>query len=215
MRENNIIIRKYLPSDRDTVRAISVQTSFLEDPHLYLDDQSLIADALTLYFTDYESESSFVAVFAGRVVGYLIGTTSSDRMDKILHEKILPFLIFKIIQERLFMNKSFLTLGWNSFLSALKGEFRFPDLNKEYPGLFHINLDKDFRKYGLGRKLIERFEQYLLENNIRALHIGTMSERAKNFFIRNSFEVLFSSKRSYMTYRLREKTVFYLLGKKL
>ena len=56
------LIRPYQKEDRPSVRRISCETAFLDaDLHDFFSDEEILADALTLYFTDYEPESCFVA----------------------------------------------------------------------------------------------------------------------------------------------------------
>ena len=72
--KSNIVIRKFNSKDRNGIRGISCDTAFLGKPRTdFFDDDEILADALTLYFTDYEPGSCFVAVYGEKVVGYLVG----------------------------------------------------------------------------------------------------------------------------------------------
>lgn len=59
---DNIIIRPFRKDDRESVRRISCETAFWgkNRKNIFADDE-ILADALTMYFTDYEPESCFVA----------------------------------------------------------------------------------------------------------------------------------------------------------
>ena len=72
------------------MRRISCETAFLEHPYQNIfSDAELLADALTLYFTDYEPQSCFVAESQGRVVGYLIGAKNVRTMHGWRRESVL------------------------------------------------------------------------------------------------------------------------------
>ena len=67
-------IRKFQSGDREAVRRICCATALLGNPSsIFFDGDEIFADAITLYFTDYEPESCFVAEHQGEVVVYLIG----------------------------------------------------------------------------------------------------------------------------------------------
>jgi GNAT superfamily N-acetyltransferase len=215
MMNKEIKIREYRASDRDMVRKISYDTSFLEQPRLFLSERGLLADLLTMYYTDYEPESCFVAAGESGVVGYLAGAKNSQKMENILYYRILPSLILKAFGKGLFFQPSFLKLFCHVTMSFLKGEFRNPDYSREYPALLHINLDKNFRNCGIGRALLEYFEQHLRDRRIKGVYLGTMSEQAKEFFIKNSYQLLYQAKRSYFRYRVGKDIPFYILAKKL
>ena len=211
----DIIIRPFSSGDRASLRRIAYETSFLGYPEKFLNESDLIMDVLTLYFTDYEPESCFVALWDNKVVGYVIGVKNSQGIKKNLGRTVVWPLIAKILKQGIVFKMSFLRLCWHSLLSFCKGEFHYLDVSSEYPALLHINLDKNFRKLGVGNMLIKHFEKYLQESNISGVHLGTMSESAKEFFIKNSYSVLYKSKRSYLRYQLGVDAPFFILGKKL
>ena len=206
-------IRNYEPADREAVRRIAYQTSFRDHPEAFLTDQEIVADALTRYFTDHEPGSCFVAVRQGKVVGYIIGTRNVKTMNRVFNLKILPQLCLKMIQRGMIFNRQFLRLLAGAMAGFIRGEFFYPDYGKTYPGLLHINLEKDARNLGLGRKLIEHFETYLKDHNVKGLYLGTMSERAKEFFMKNGYKVLFASQRAYLEYGMKERVPVYIMGK--
>lgn len=212
----DIQIRGFEPRDRAAVRRISCETSFLqEDRRLFLDNDEVLADALTLYYTDYEPGSCFVAVAAGRVVGYIIGTLDVHRMETVVSGKIWPGLIWKALRRGLFCRLRVWRLLFHVVTSALKGEFRAPHFAAQYPGMLHINIDQDHRGKEIGRKLIERYLSHLREHHVDGVHFGSMSEKAKEFFLRSGFKLLHVSQRSYLKYRTGEIFPFYILGMKM
>ncbi len=212
---NNILIRNYIPADREAIRTIAYNTSFLGYPEKFVSNKEIIADALTTYFTDIEPESCFVAVAQEKVVGYVFGTKNVKLMDKIHLQKIWPSVGWKIISEGMLLKKNFIAFIFQILKSFLKGEFYAPRFNKDYPALLHINLDESFRKLGIGKQLIKKFCDYLQSHHIKAVHLGTMSEESKNFFQKQGFQVLYETKRTYLKYKLGYSSAYFLMGKAL
>jgi len=73
------IVRKYKKEDRKSVRKIACDSAFMGEPcEIFFKGRDFLADVLTLYFTDYEQESCFVAEVDNIVAGYLIGARDSN-----------------------------------------------------------------------------------------------------------------------------------------
>lgn len=212
---NNFSIRKYAPGDREAVRKIAYETSLLERPELFVEDEEIVADALTLYFTDYEPEACFVADHGGTVVGYLTGAKNAEKMLKTFNSKITWRLLRKAARKGLLIKVSFLKFAWQIGISMLKGEFRMPPYSKQFQALYHINLAKEYRGGGIGGRLVKEFERYLIDNHINSVHVGTMTDGAKEFFVKNGYRILFKSQRSYLRHKTQEIIPFYVLGKEL
>jgi ribosomal protein S18 acetylase RimI-like enzyme len=216
MFDNSISIRQFIKSDREDIRRISCDTAFLDtDNKLFFDNDDILADVLTLYYTDYEPQSCFVAVEKDRVIGYIIGSKNTRRMDIIFNKKILPKLIGKAFIRGIFFRGKNLKFLSHIAVSFIRGEFFVPDFSKQYPATLHININGNFRGRRIGEKLIEHYLNYLKEEKVRGIHFGTMSEKAKDFFIKNGFSVLFESKHSYLRYVIKQNTPYYILGRKL
>jgi len=213
MLNNNIFIRKFNNCDREDIRRISCDTAFLEEPRkVFFDDDERLADALTLYFTDYEPDSCFVAVKNDKIIGYIIGTTDVKLMQKIFFIRIIPLLIIKALNKRIIFKRNTLNFLIHILLSLLKGEFIRPDFSKKYPATLHINIDKAFRRQNIGKQLIEYYLKFLKEKNVSGVHFGVISESAKEFFIKLGFNILFRSKLSYLRYYLGKFIPYYILG---
>ena len=209
-----IIIRNYRAEDRDAVRRISCDTAFLEKGRgLICDDDELLADFLTIYFTDHEPQSCFVAEADQGVVGYLIGARDIKAMQKILHFKIIPQLIRKSWRRGLFFRKGNLWFLAYCFRSFFCGEFFMPDFYKQFPATFHINIDRGYRGQGVGRQLVEQYLAYLVEQNVQGVQLATLSDHAKIFFTKVGLTLLFTNKRSYLRKYLGGDVSFYLFGK--
>lgn len=210
----HIVIRRYAPQDRQDVRRISYQTSFLGKANDLFDDHELVADALTLYFTEIEPQSCFVAVHDNRVIGYLIGAQDERRMNRTQWVKVYPRILAQVLHKGIFLHKKNLLFLNHVFLSFLKGEFLCPDFSIEYPAIFHINVDHGFRGDRVGERLVRGYFNFLTETRSPGVHVATMSERAAAFFVRMGLDVLFKTRRTYLKYHFGESCPFYLLGKK-
>lgn len=201
---------------REPLRRISCETAFLEVPRerIFTDDE-ILADALTIYFTDYEPQSCSVAVSGNNVIGYITGSKDVCIMNKIFNSKIIFPLLIKAIRKQIFFKKTNLRFFFYLLRSVLLGEYSMPNLSHDFPATLHINLSKDYRGQGLGKALINHYLNYLRQNKIQGVHFGTFSEKAKDFFIKTGFQVLFSSKRTYLKPYTGKEINFYIFGMRL
>jgi len=214
MAEDKIKIRKYEKRDRGAVREISCSTAFIgEDTDVFFEGRELIADALTLYFTDYEPGSCFVAENNGEVVGYIIG--AKDEMVSNTNVKLASRLFIKALTSHELLKKKNIIFLVHCLSSFLKGEFIQPEFSKDYPAILHINLKEGFRKQGIGAQLIGAYLDYLKENKVKGVHLATMSSGAADFFSKQGFKLLLSAKRSYFRYILHKDIIVYVYGKHL
>jgi len=213
--QQEVLIRPYKVEDREAIRRINYETSFLHKPHLFCDDQEVVADALTRYYTDYEPGSCFVAEARGEVVGYIIGTLDIKRMNREYGFKIFLPLLIKAVVRGAPLNRKAYPLLVNALKGYLKGEFFTPDFIREYPSTFHINVREGFRGQRIGNSLILRAVQLIHENNVAGVQFSTMSAEPKEFFINMGFHVIYQSRRSFLRYALGHDTPFYLFGMKV
>jgi len=211
---DTVTIRKFLTQDREQLRRISCETAFhqAKRSEVFSDDE-ILADALTLYYTDYEPQSCFVAVAHNRVVGYIIGTKDVFVRERISSKDIYPRLIWKAIRRGVFLNIVNLKLIFYCLKSACKGEFFMPDFSKRFPAMLHINIEPGYRLGGQGERLIKAFEAYLKEQRVGGVHFATFSEGAKDFFIKMGFTIIFQGKRSYLKPYLGREINLYIFGK--
>ncbi len=213
--KNSICIRKFNSADREEVRKISCRTAFLGKSREILSDEEILADILTLYFTDYEPDSCFVAVERNKVIGYLTGAKDIMNIRRILKTKIIPELVFKALRRGVLLKSNtrrFLRCGARGLL---KGEFYSPDFHRNYPATLHINIDENFRGREIGTQLINHYLGFLKKEGIRGVHFGTMSEKAREFFIKMGFTLLFEIKWSWLRYYFNKDIKHYVFGKTL
>ncbi len=214
--EPAISIRKFRIQDKQDIRRIVYGAALIGEPaSVFFDGKEIISDALTLYFTDYEPESSFVAEAGGKIVGCLTGVKNKSAEEEILNNKICPHLLWGALASGVFFKKKNVIFVLNLLTSAIKGEFRMPNFSKEYPASLHINIDKEYRGLGIGARLIDAYLSYLKEEAITAVHLATMSEESAQFFLKHGFELLFSGKRSYFRHIIGKDVPLYVYGKKL
>ncbi len=210
-----VVIRPFNSADREAVRKISCETSFLGENRRRFFDDDILADALTIYFTDYEPQSSFVAQADQKVIGYIIGAKDAKKMQPIMASKIIPQIIIKSWRKGLLYQPHNLNFFWSILISAFKGEFWMPPLEKTYPAILHINIYRDFRAQNVGTRLMEAYLNYLKQNHIPGVYLGTVSEQAKKFFVKSGFSLLFRKRRTYLKYHLGREFYFYIFAKSL
>ena len=211
----NMKIRNYQIEDRDAIRKTSLESSVLGEYRTSIFDEEILADLLTMYFTDYEPLSCFVALKVNKVIGYIIGAQDVRKMRRLMKYKIIPRLIYKALGHRQLLCRNNLILMKNIISSYLKGEFIAPDFSKEYPATLHINIRAEYRRQNLGSLLVDYFLDFLKRKNIRGVHFGVMSESAKDFFIKLNFNILFTGKYSFPRYLIGEDIPHYIMGKQI
>lgn len=210
----SVSIRGFLPQDREDLRRISCENAFLGlKPGEVFSDNEVLADALTLYYTDYEPQSCFVAIADNRVVGYIIGTKDTSVMGRISGKNIFPRLIWKALRRGDFLNIGNLKFMFYILRSACRGEFFIPDFSKKFPAMLHIGIESGYRQAGIGARLIKTYEAYLKEQRARGVHFGTLAEGAKDFFVKMGFTILAQARRSYFKPYLGKEVNFYVFGK--
>ena len=213
---NSTVIRKFDIKDKEAVRRISYDTAFMGQPSaIFFEGNDIFADALTLYFTDYEPESCFVAENKGEVIGYLIGAKDTLALNRIFLTQIAPRLLIKAFAEGALLKKKNIIFIFNFLRSLLKDEFKQADFSKNYPATLHINIDENFRKFGIGSNLIASYLDYLKESEIPGVHLATLSDEAGAFFSKQGFSLLHQSRRSYFRHVVHRDTPAYIYGKRL
>lgn len=207
-------IRKFEPKDRKEVRQIAHDTAFMgEAASVFFDGEGIISDALSLYFTDYEPESCFVAQVNHEVAGYLFGAKNMAVTEKLISKKIMPRLFSLALTSKVLLRKKNILFIFKVLLSLIKGEFAAPDFNKTYPAVLHINIKNGYRNLGIGAKLISAYLEYLKKEKISGVHLATMSKEAGSFFAKQGFRLLYEAKRSYFSHILHRNVPLLIYGK--
>jgi GNAT superfamily N-acetyltransferase len=159
-----ITIRPYSPDDREAIRHICCETGFSGNPiDPIFSDREVFADFLTRYYTDWEPESSFVAVENNQVIGYIIGCIRYK-----YHSWANLFIILQITPKVLWR---FFTGQYNrqdrKFLkwSIFNTRTEVPKAPSNSAHL-HFNLLPEYRNSGLGVRLFFRFMKHLKEKKV-------------------------------------------------
>ena len=213
--EKQINIRKFQAKDRMEVRRLVCSTALMGGAcNQFFEGEEVFADAASVYFTDHEPESSYVAVEDKKVVGYLLGSVNAANMSRIFGKKLVAPLVLKALAQGIFLKKRNIVFLGRCLSSALKGEFYSPDFRIEYPATLHINIEEKYRGLKIGDQLIGVYLDYLRKLNARGVHLATMSDKAGRFFVRNGFKLLFEGKRSYFRHILYKDVTLYVYGLK-
>ena len=209
-------IKRFQAKDRDAVRQIVHDTALMgESAALFFQGQEVISDAFSLYFTDYEPGSCFVAKINDQVVGYLIGARKKVCAEEVFNRQIAWPLLLKALKSGIFLKLENLIFIFSCLKDFLVNGIKTPDFNSAYPATFHLNIKDGFRGQDIGAKLINTYLDYLKIARIPGVHLATMSERAANFFLSQGFQQLYKGKRSYFRHILHRDVPLYIFGKRL
>jgi len=211
-----IIIRKFLAKDRAAVRQIVHDTALMgESASIFFQGQEVISDAFSLYFTDYEPGSCWVAEINHQIVGYLIGARRKISAEEVFNQRIILPLFLKALKNGIFLKIKNLVFIFSCLRDLLINGVKTPDFNRIYPATFHINIRDGFRGKNLGSQLVSAYLNYLKIEGIPGVHLATMSEQAANFFLSQGFQQLYKGKRSYFRHILHRDVPLYIFGKLL
>jgi hypothetical protein len=187
--DKSFTIRSYRPSDRDAVRRLCCQTGFLGAPiDPVYQDHELFADFLTSYYTDHESESSFVLEVDGEIRGYLLGSR------RPLFNQFYAFLQNVVLCLRSLAHYPSYNQRSRRFVRWVisHGWREVPAAPRRVPH-FHINLLPDARKIATTRALMSAYLSYLYrcgEKRVYGQIVTFESRRGEKMFERYGFRVL-------------------------
>ncbi len=211
----DIIIRNYRTEEKRAVHRISVENSIFAEYKDELLDETIFADLLTSYFIEYEPQSCFIAEKDGEIIGYVLGSEDVLEMRKKIKYTIIPDIAKKMFSNGLLFRSHNLKLFENIIRSLFRGEFNVPDFYMEYPATLHVNIAAQYRGKMAGTLLVNHFLKYLKIRRVKGIHFGVLSERAKSFFLKLGFEILFKGEYSFLRYLSGETLPHYIMGKKL
>ena len=172
-----VAIRLYEPRDREAIRQICCDTADGGEPvEAFFPDREVFADLLTLYYTDYEPSSTWVAEQDGQVIGYLTGCLDTRRFLRVMAWRLVPMAFLKALVRGTLWHPQVVTLLSANLGGWLRGGFRREVSLWSYPSHLHINLRKGSRGQQIGRQLVERFleqaRQSRLERHSRRRQLG-------------------------------------------
>ncbi len=211
-----IIIRKFEVRDRGAVRKIVHDTALMgESAAIFFQGEEVLSDAFSLYFTDYEPESCFVAENNAEVTGYLIGAKSKSRAEAVFARRIAAPLLLKALRQGIFLKPKNLIFILGCLKDLLINGMRTPDFNRRFPATLHVNIKNGFRGQDTGSRLIAAYLDYLRKEKIPGVHLATMSEGGANFFLSQGFELLYKGRRSYFRQVLKRDVPLFIFGRRL
>jgi GNAT superfamily N-acetyltransferase len=214
--ETEVKIRKFEAKDRQAVRQIAHDTALMgESASLFFEGKEVISDAFSLYFTDYEPGSCFVAEINDQVVGYLIGARRKVCAEAVFNGQLALPLFFKALKSGIFLKIKNLFFIFSCLRDLLVNGIKTPDFTRKYPAILHLNIKEGFRGQEIGTKLIAAYFDYLKSEKISGVHLATMSEQAASFFLSQGFQQLYKGKRSYFRHILHRDVPLYIFGKLL
>ncbi len=212
----NVIIRRYASEDREALRQIAFDTALMgRSAQLFFDGPEFIKDVITMYFTDYEPQSIWLAEIGGVVVGYIMGAKDEHEMNEVVLTKILPHLCVEFLRSGILLKEKNWRLAIGALKSFLKGETHRPDFYQEYPSILHINLKDGFRGSGTGTALLAALVDDFSRSGIKGVRLGTMSDAAAAFFRKSGFSLLFHGQLSFLNEAAGHEVPGYLFGRKL
>ena len=190
---SQVVIRPYEQRDREAVREICCDTADGGEPvEAFFPDREVFADLLTLYYTDYESSSTWVAELDGQVVGYLTGCLDTRRFLRVMAWRLVPRTFLKALVRGTLWHPQVVTLLSANLGGWLRGGFRREVSLWSYPAHLHVNLRKGNRGQQIGRQLVERFLEQARQAGSNGIHAGISSEneRARRLFESLGFTLL-------------------------
>lgn len=206
-------VRSYMPGDRDAVRYICSETGFMGDAQeVFFEGRDVFADMWSSYWIDYEPESTFVAELDGRVVGYMLGCTDTDRYERVFAKEIGPKLLRKALRQGVFIRRKNLVYIAKVIRSHRRGEFRAPmsKIKAEYPAHLHNNIaDPWLRGRGMGKAMMNAYLDYLRDRGVKGVHLGTTSynKQAVPFYLSCGFEEIWRHRLTCYDHIIKEEDI--------
>ncbi len=172
-------IRPFKTEDRSAVRDIAYRTAFRRrGERIFPGLAKPVADYLTLYYTDHEPRHTWVLENEGRVTGYLLGCSDTQRYIRLMATRVIP-LILCAIPLYLLKSESKDTTGRFMKWFLLHSWREVPSVPvREFPAHCHFNLLPG--SYGLmyASRLLLAFLEQLNEREIQGVHFA-VTERER------------------------------------
>ena len=192
MSDSALVIRPYLPDDREELLRIGADTAFFGAPiEAYMEDRNAFLDAFYAYYTDLEPEHTWVASANGKVVGFLTGCVDTRKRDREFLRVILPHLAGNVLRGKYHFGKRSLQYFTGLIGGLIHGEFTRVDLNS-FPAHLHINVEAPWRGNKLGQRLLEAYLTQLRALGIAGVYLDTTSlnEAACRLYEKLGFRLL-------------------------
>jgi ribosomal protein S18 acetylase RimI-like enzyme len=164
-----ILIRPFTPDDRQAVMSIAADTAFFGEPvEHFLNDRALFCDLFLAPYLDHDPQSCFVAEADGEPVGYILGSHDHTGLARSNWSRVYLPAVLNIIRGRY-------RIRWMTIRYGLAAIFNtFPPVPRgRYPADLHINILSRIRGRGVGRRLLEAYQNHLIRSGIRGVYLHT------------------------------------------
>jgi len=188
---DSLCIRPAGTADRDIIRTITCDTADSGRPvESLFPDREFAADVLTRYYTDFEPESAWIALWENAPAGYIMGCLAPSRCDRLMRSRIVPVAVVRMMLRDLVCLRS-ATLKALSIAFRNRGALRARNnllANHGVPHL-HINLLEPFRGKGIGSALLDVFLRASVARGATAMRVSVRGDNAPaaGFFRRMGF----------------------------
>ena len=189
---NKIDIRPYKEADREALRKLCCDVAdrggSIEN---FFPDREVAADMLTKYYTDYEPESTFVALSDTHLVGYINGCMDNRRYGLVMFWLLIPALLIKGLKRRIFVHPEIQQLvggalrNWRRIFVWRKKSFH------SHQGHLHIGIAQDYRGQQLGAQLLKALINHAAGSGVSELaaSVHEANTAAGRFFGAQGFVV--------------------------
>ena len=188
------VARAYAVGDRADVRRLALACADRRVlPACLAKHSEWVADVLTRYYTDFEPQSGLVAVDpGGTVVGYLLGSRSTARRDRVVAWRILPRVVLCAVASGGLLMCPWPRLALDGLRSRRAGRRDERVLRGSFPAHLHLGVDLGFRGCGVGRTLVERFATETARAGVPGINASVLlpNDAGRAFFAACGFREL-------------------------
>jgi GNAT superfamily N-acetyltransferase len=184
----NFSIRSYQKSDYAKLYEICLKTgdSGSDASNIY-NDPLLLGHLYVAPYVVFHPELAFIITNNNIPIGYIVGTSDSEKFYQVTEQKWFPPLREKYPFPKENDNSS------DARIIRLihKGHPPKSEL-LDYPAHLHIDILPEGQGHGLGKELIHIFAEKLKELEIKALHleVGKKNKNAQIFYEKVGFQII-------------------------
>lgn len=187
----NLIIRKYKPEDEKAIINVCYSTT-PHVPHPKFNDPYLFSLRWALYYVYHEPDNCIVMEDTDKkkVVGYIIGSENSLKMEETYEKKVLPLIKQRICRK--YWMHPILSRTYRKVL-AQSNRYTEPlkSLAVDYPAHLHIDILPEYQGHRMGKKLMTTFEEHMKSIGNQGIHLGVSKDnpRAIHFYEKTGYKV--------------------------
>lgn len=184
----NLSIRPYHPTDLTSLYRICLLTADngADGSHLF-SDPDMPGYIYAAPYAFFEPDLCFVLTRDHQPCGYILGTRDSVAFSEQCETNWFP-----ILRERYPMPSENDVSHQDKFIRGLHRGHMPNEVVADYPAHLHIDITPEGQGQGMGRKLIEAFQNRLRELGVSGLHLGVSQQnpRAVGFYHKLGFQTL-------------------------